>query len=93
MKRTLIRLLDVSMLAGIPAGLANSAGYHNAALVLIGVGIGLAVSVLACAMRAAYLRSGRLIEVDEEAGVVLIEFTHNGRTCRRWHHIAEVLGR
>jgi hypothetical protein len=85
------RLLDVSLLAAVPAGLANSWGYHGAALVLAGVGIGFAISVLVCAARAAHMRNGNLLDVDQEAGIALIELKCGDRTVRRWLPIHEIL--
>jgi hypothetical protein len=60
-------------------------------MLMVGVSIGLAIAVIWRAL-VKRLQTGRLIEVDQEAGIALCEFNYNGRTSRRWLPIAEVIG-
>jgi hypothetical protein len=90
MKQTLAYLLDASLPAAI-GGFLNSYGYPRTAMLMVGVSIGLAIAIVWRAL-VKHLQTGRLIEVDEEAGIALCEFSHNGRTSRRWLPIGEVIG-
>lgn len=93
MKQTIFRLLDASGLAAL-AFVANDLGWigDGAVLVAVGISVGLAIAIIGRALRDQFIRHGRVIEVDAEAGIALIEFRHQGRTSRRWLPISEVIG-
>jgi hypothetical protein len=89
--KTLLRLLDASLPAAI-GGFLDSWGYPRIAMVLVGISVGLALAILWRALQERVRwPPGRVVAIDEDAGVALCEFERDGRTMQRWFPIADLI--